>query len=171
MNIGHISIDCVEFKKKDNGGYKGVEVSVTRTPKKPIKKRFATGDPAADFANAIFWLVSPDSPEVEATMLSSSCDHFTMDTDGWGWYENGVLGELIKPIGEKGPWHAIVRQFGKHKGRLIYVQEGNFVITDNEDGITLLSPDGPVEPKGKFKNVAEAQKHCEGLKRVVKWEQ
>ena len=102
--------------------------------------------------------------------MSSSCDHFPMDVKGWGWYENSIGGELIKSLKDKGPWHKVVRMIGKNKGRDCFIQEGDFIILDNKDGVHITSPDGPVKaPEGGFKTVEAAMEYCKGLKRTVSW--
>lgn len=165
MKMGHIGINYTELK----GGYKGVEARVREVPGKEYTKVFASGDPSADFANATMWMTTQD---VEAVTLSSSCDHFPHDVKGWGWYQNGVLGELIKPIKDKSHWRGVPRQYGTNQGRSVHIQvEGNFIILDNKDAILLLSPDGEVKaPNGKFNSVDEAKEYCIGLKRSVQWQ-
>ena len=173
MTIGHIGINYDEGKHKDlsTAGYKGVEASYkTYNGSKVtgvVRKVFNSGDPAQDFANASFWIGSRE--DVETVMMSSSCDHFTMDVKPYGWYSNTIGGELIRLIKDKAPWHKVTRQYGHNEGRDAWVQdEGHFVILDNKDGIKIATPDGQNDTA--FKTVEEAMDYCKSIKRKVTWE-
>lgn len=169
MKMGHIRIEHDE--SKDMKAYKGVTVDISEGGKTVEKLTFNFGDPEEDFANAVMWFTGDRM--TDHVSMSSSCDHFTMDVKDYGWYENGILGELIKKIGsKKGDWHKIVRRFGKNQGKEVWIQEGgSFVVLDNNNGVKLISPDGEVDaPNGHFASVEEAIKYCQGLKRKVIWE-
>lgn len=139
--FGHISISYdIET------GYKAVNVSINFYGEgRDVERIFSTGDVCSDFFNASTFLTYSDVLRVS---MSSSCDHFGMDIEGFSWYENDLFGELICTQEDcNNNWHSYVRQHGEHIGRNIWVhgshsQAGQFAVADNSDEVLLLSQDG-----------------------------
>lgn len=81
----HLSIDYDEGKP---GTYRAVEVTGPRE----LVKRFETGDVEADWRSAILYAAGHLEDGTAAFIItSSSCDHFCMDDDNYGWNEDSMI--------------------------------------------------------------------------------
>jgi len=138
--FGHISINY-----DTETGYKAVKASINFYGEgEDVKRVFSTGDVCSDFFNASTFLMYTDG--IQRISMSSSCDHFGMDIEGFSWYENDLFGELICTQEDcNNNWHSYVRQHGKYTGRNIWIQgsrgkNGQFAVIDNVDEVLLVCP-------------------------------
>lgn len=178
QGFGHIHIDYDLAN-----GYEAVRTSISYygggdfKEDKVVERTFRTGDVCSDFFAAITFLNFSDG--VERISLSSDCDHFAMDIDGYSWYESALFGSLICVEEDKNNnWHSYVRQLnGENKGREIWIQgamekKGEFAVIDNVDEVLLMLPDGTTK---KMRTVQEAKDQADKGKiimipRVAKFE-
>ena len=72
----------IDYDEGDQSTYRAVTVG---------DRRFETGDPVRDFANASKYA----NAHFEWVGLSSTCDSFVIDGDLYRWVEDSMLGEII----------------------------------------------------------------------------
>lgn len=172
-HIAHVSILHDESSSLDT--YEGVEIRIRRYYQsgRDFRKTFNSGDITCDFPEALMNLLS--MPGVFHMSLSSSCDHFVMDVDGFRWCENDIIGSFIIKESDDKQWHRIVRHHGKNKGRDVWIQgarkvPGHFIVLDNIDKVAVIYPDGEILPKKKLETPQDAMDFCSQAKRKVIWE-
>ena len=95
----HMSID---YDEGDQASYRAVDVSISKLDGKGKWRnrkgaRFETGDVVADWRAAVKWVAGRLDEDDDVVLQSSSCDHFTMDGDDYGWTADSTF---IVPVAE-----------------------------------------------------------------------
>ena len=163
MSIAHLGVDALEGKNALKS-YKGVLIQCGSK-----KLRFNTGNFPDDFMSATIAVMQGD---YERCMLSSSVDHFTMDSKAFVWHENACFGEYpVAKANGKNKWDKFSVQIpNKKERRDVYIlSDGAVAVSNRGHGrYKILTPDGHQDHT--FDSVEEVLKFAEQLKRKVTWE-
>jgi len=167
MRIAHVGVRANEGKTAC-GTYKGVYVECEGK-----EVLFNTGDFPNDFMSATIHIMLAD---YEHAMMSSSVDHFTMDSGhAFAWHENDIMGEYpVKSVRDGSPvpkWDKFsVAIPKKQKRRDIYVLSGgSIVVSDRGNGKASVSTPDDEAQEIPYKEIKDVLDYAEKLKKKVGW--